>query len=52
VRVDTSGVTFSIDPGHIRPGEHVYITTTTGALTSVGIAIAGGPPSAACATAP
>ena len=35
----TGGVVFSIDSGTLRPGQHVYITTSTGTLESVGMAI-------------
>jgi hypothetical protein len=40
VRVDGSGAaTFTLDPGPLKPGEHVYITTSTGAVSTIGIAI-------------
>jgi hypothetical protein len=36
---DGDGVKFTIDPGSIKRGEEVYITTSTGAIDSVGMAI-------------
>lgn len=33
------GTTFMIDPGTIKPGEKVYIRTSTGAASTIGIAI-------------
>jgi hypothetical protein len=51
VAVGRDGVTFTIDPGSIKPGEKVYITTSTGALSSIGMAITKERPGAACATA-
>ena len=41
-------VKFSIDPGTLRPSEKVYITTSTGALSSIGMAIAKEKPAAPC----
>ena len=34
------GVTFSIDPGNLKPGEKIYITTSTGKVNSIGMAVA------------
>jgi hypothetical protein len=48
--VNGDGVTFTIDPGAIKPGEKVYITTSTGAIDSIGMAITKDRPSPACAT--
>jgi hypothetical protein len=48
VRVSDDGVTFSIDPGTLKPGEKVYITTSTGALSSIGMAVAKEKPAAPC----
>jgi hypothetical protein len=51
VGVDSSGAaTFSIDPGALKPGENVYITTSTGAVSSIGMAIGKHKPSAGCIT--
>jgi hypothetical protein len=47
VTAGTDGATFTIDRGEIKPGETVYITTSTGAISSIGIAIADGTPSVA-----
>jgi hypothetical protein len=48
VRVSDDGVKFTIDPGSLRPGEKVYITTSTGAVSSIGMAIAKEKPAAPC----
>jgi hypothetical protein len=48
VRRNADGVKFSIDPGTLKPGEKVYITTSTGALSSIGMAIAKEKPAAPC----
>jgi hypothetical protein len=48
--VVSDGVTFTIDPGSIKPGEEVYITTSTGATSSIGMAITKDRPGAAFAT--
>jgi hypothetical protein len=52
VRVTDDGVTFTIDPGTLRAGEKVYITTSTGSVTSVSMAIATQKPVVACPPAP
>jgi hypothetical protein len=39
VGVGPDGATFTIDPGTIEPGQKVYITTSTGALTSIGVQV-------------
>ena len=44
--------TFTIDPGTLKPGEKVFITTSTEALGSVGMAIATRRPTAACVPSP
>ena len=43
--------TFTIDPDNIKPGEKLYITTSTGAISSIGMAIGKVKPDASCATA-
>ena len=48
VRHSDDGVKFSIDPGTLKPGEKVYITTSTGAVDSIGMAIAKEKPAAPC----
>ena len=54
VRVSTKvssgddGVTFSIDPGNLKPGEQIYITTSTGKVNSIGMAVAKEKPAAPC----
>jgi hypothetical protein len=40
VRVGDDGVTFTISPGAITPGDKVFISTSTGAVSSIGMAIA------------
>jgi hypothetical protein len=42
-------MTFSIDPGTLQPGQKVYITTSSGAVSSVSMAIGTTTPSTACA---
>jgi hypothetical protein len=49
--VDGDAVTFTIDPGTIKPGDKVYITTSTGVVSSIGMAIAANEPSPGCAPA-
>ena len=51
VRVTPDGATFTIDPGTLGAGEHVYITTSTGALSAISMAIGTHRP-ATCATQP
>ena len=48
VRIGADGVRFTIDPGTLDPGEHVYITTSGGALSSVGVAVGTTRPQAPC----
>lgn len=52
--VSTRGgdATFTIDPGTLGPGERVYITTSTGAVTSIAMAIGAHKPAAPCVPAP
>lgn len=42
------GIAFTIDPGDLRPGEEVYITTATGSVSTVAMAIAKDKPPVAC----
>jgi hypothetical protein len=46
------GATFTIDPGNLKPGEKVFITTSTGAVSSIGMAVGKRAPSADCPPAP
>lgn len=48
VRVGSDGATFTIDPGTLKPGEKVFITTSTGAVSSIGMAIGTVKPDAPC----
>jgi hypothetical protein len=48
VRAGDDGVTFTIDPGNLKPGEKIYITTSTGAVNSIGMAVAKEKPAAPC----
>jgi hypothetical protein len=48
----SDGATFTIDPGNLKPGENVYITTSTGAISSIAMAIGQHAPSADCPPAP
>ena len=48
VRVSDDGVTFTIDPGNLKPGEKVYISTSTGAVSSIGMAIGTEKPATPC----
>jgi hypothetical protein len=41
-------VTFTIDPGNVAPGQNVYITTSTGKVTSLAMAIGKRPPAGPC----
>jgi hypothetical protein len=51
VRVDGSGAaTFSLDPGTLKPGEHIYITTSSGSVSTIGIAIGKAKPAVGCGT--
>ena len=49
VIVGDDGVRFTIDPGQLAPGEKVFITTSTGAVSSIGMAIGKTRPGAPCA---
>jgi hypothetical protein len=39
VEVGSDGVRFTIDPSSIKPGQIVYITTSTGAVDSIGMSV-------------
>jgi hypothetical protein len=52
VRVGDDGVTFTISPGAIKTGEKVFISTSTGAVSSIGMAIATTAPTCATTDAP
>ena len=49
VSVGGDGATFTIDPGELDPGEEVYITTSTGVLSTIGVAVGKEAPPATCA---
>jgi hypothetical protein len=52
-RADRGGAaTFTIDPGTLKAGEHVYITTSTGTVDSIGIGIGKSRPSPPCIPRP
>jgi hypothetical protein len=48
-RVDGDGVKFTIDPGTVKPGQKVFITTSTGAVSTIGMAIGNERPDVPCA---
>jgi hypothetical protein len=48
VRIGSDGVTFTIDPGNLKAGQNVYITTSSGDVTSLAMAIGKRPPAAPC----
>jgi len=52
VRVTPNGATFTIDPGKLKSGQHVYITTSTGAVTSIAMSVAKSKPAIPCPPAP
>jgi hypothetical protein len=39
VQIDRDGTTFSIDPGDVKPGQRVFITTSTRGPDAVGISV-------------
>jgi len=39
ISVGPDGASFTIDPGSLEPGQQVYITTSTGAVTSISMMI-------------
>jgi hypothetical protein len=48
VRISDDGVAFEIDPGTLKPGEQVFITTSTGEMSSVAMAIGKDKPALPC----
>ena len=50
VAVNDDGVTFTIDPGNIPSGQNVFITTSTGRVNTIGMAIGAGKPGKGCVT--
>ena len=52
VSVTPNGATFMIDPGTLKAGQHVYITTSTGAVTSIAMSVAKTKPAIPCPPAP
>jgi hypothetical protein len=48
LQLDSDGATFTIDPGGLKSGQKVYITTSTGEVTSLAMAIGTRPPAAPC----
>jgi len=52
VRIEPDGVTFTIDPGTVPSGEHVYITTSTGEVSSVAMSLGERPAGAPCLPPP
>jgi NADPH-dependent curcumin reductase CurA len=52
VSVTPAGATFTIDPGTLKVGQHVYITTSTGAVTSIAMSVAKAKPAIPCPPAP
>jgi hypothetical protein len=49
VSVNSAGAaTFSIDPGTLKPGEKLYISTSTGTVSSIGMMISQDGPPQAC----
>ncbi len=52
VMVGSDGARFTIDPGAIHPGDKVYITTSSGAVSSIAMAIGKTRPATPCPPAP
>jgi hypothetical protein len=48
IRVTDDGVSFTIDPGTLKAGDKVFITTSTGEADSIGMAIGSSAPPRAC----
>ena len=46
--IGSDGATFTIEPGNLKRGESVYITTSTGAVSSIGMAIGTHAPPVPC----
>jgi hypothetical protein len=49
VSVGSDGASFTVDPGSIPPGEKLYITTSTGTVSTIGMAISKDNPASDCA---
>jgi hypothetical protein len=49
VTVTPEGATFTVSPGMIEPGQKLYITTQTGSVSTIGIAVAKTDPTESCA---
>jgi hypothetical protein len=52
VKVTPDGATFTIDPGTLTAGQHVFITTSTGAVTTIAMSVAKSKPALPCPPAP
>jgi hypothetical protein len=52
VSISPQGATFTVDPGRLKPGEKVYITTSTGAVSTIAMAVAKAKPALPCPPAP
>ncbi len=52
VKITPDGATFTIDPGALETGQHVYITTSTGAVTTIAMSVAKTKPQIPCPPAP
>jgi hypothetical protein len=52
MQLNDGEATFTIDPGEVPDGQKVFITTSSGELSSIGMAIAKQKPSMDCATQP
>jgi hypothetical protein len=52
VTTGPDGATFTIDPGTIRPGEKVYITTADGAVDTLGMSVGTAAAAAPCPAKP
>jgi hypothetical protein len=48
----SDGVKFTIDPGEVKPDQKVFITTATGTVNSIAMAIATHKPTAPCPPQP
>lgn len=48
VSVGSDGATFTVDPGAIEPGQRLYVTTSTGTMSTIGMAISKEAPRPLC----